>query len=84
VRRHVPEAAAEYARRGWSLPRDIGRVYVNAKARAELGWRPEYDFARIIRELGTGGSVAGPLARQIGAKGYHAQRFADGPYPVET
>lgn len=83
VRRYVPEYEAEYARRGWSLPADISRVYVNARARRELGWQPEYDFARIVRELAAGGSVAGPLARTVGRKGYHPQRFAHGPYPTD-
>lgn len=83
VRRRVPQYVAEYARRGWSLPADIGRVYVNDRARRELGWEPEYDFARVVAELGAGRAVAGPLARQIGAKGYHRERFAEGPYPVE-
>jgi nucleoside-diphosphate-sugar epimerase len=27
--------------------------------------------------------VGSPLARLIGAKGYHAETFVDGPYPVE-
>jgi hypothetical protein len=83
VRRYVPEFEAEYARRGWSLPADIERVYVNAAARRDLGWVPLYDFARIIAELTTGGSVTGPLAREVGSKGYHEKTFAEGPYPVE-
>jgi nucleoside-diphosphate-sugar epimerase len=83
VRRYVPEYEVEYRRRGWSLPTEIGRVYVNAKARRELGWEPEYDFARIVRELAADGAVAGPLARAIGAKGYHRDSFAAGPYPVD-
>jgi nucleoside-diphosphate-sugar epimerase len=83
VRRYVPEFEVEYARRGWSLPPDIGRVYVNVAARRDLQWTPEYDFARIIRDLAAGGGVAGPLARTVGSKGYHDRIFAEGPYPVE-
>lgn len=83
VSRLVPEYETEYVRRGWSLPPDIDRVYVNAKARRELGWTPRYDFVHIVKELAVGGSVAGPLAKVIGAKGYHRERFAEGPYPVD-
>jgi len=83
VRRHVPAFAAEYARRGWTLPGDIGRVYINDKARRELGWAPEHDFAAVVARLADGGEVLGPLARAVGAKGYHAGAFADGLYPVD-
>ena len=83
VARRVPEYAAEYARRGWSMFPSIDRVYVNARARTELGWRPRHDFAAVIARLASGGTVASPLAREIGAKGYHAETFAEGPYPVE-
>jgi hypothetical protein len=27
--------------------------------------------------------LRGPLAQTIGSKGYHAETFGDGPYPVE-
>src|SRR5690606_27630432 len=54
VQRHFPECAAEYARRGWSLPRSIDRVYVNERARRELGWQPRHDFARALRCLQQG------------------------------
>lgn len=83
VRRRAPGYEAEYRRRGWTMFAGIGRTYVNERARTELGWRPRYDFARIIGQLRTGETPGSPLARQIGAKGYHAETFADGPYPVE-
>ncbi|MGF6226150.1 UDP-glucose 4-epimerase [Inquilinus ginsengisoli] len=38
VRRRVPGHEAEYARRGWRMLPGIDRVYVNDRARAELGW----------------------------------------------
>src|SRR5215813_14197844 len=44
VQRYVPEFAIEYARRGWTMPANIDRVYVNALARNELGWHPRHDF----------------------------------------
>jgi UDP-glucose 4-epimerase len=83
VRRCVPGYEAEYARRGWTMVPSIDRVYVNARARTELGWRPRYDFACVIERLAFGQDFRSPLARHVGAKGYHAQTFADGPYPVE-
>jgi nucleoside-diphosphate-sugar epimerase len=83
VSRRAPGYETEYARRGWKMFPGIGRVYVNARARAELGWRPVYDFASIIGRLRAGEDFRSPLARAIGAKGYHAEVFTDGPFPVE-
>lgn len=37
VRRLFPDYEAEYARRNWRMFPSIGRVYVNARARAALG-----------------------------------------------
>jgi len=71
VRRRVPEYAAEYARRGWTMFESIDRVYDNAKARAELGWLPKVDFAALIDRLHATDDVRSPMARAIGAKGYH-------------
>lgn len=82
VERRVPEYAEEYARRGWKMFPDIERVYVNARARRELGWQPQYDFRRIIDCLRVGAPPRSPLARAVGSKGYHNRAFADGPYPV--
>ena len=83
VRRRVPHYEAEYARRRWTMVPSIDRVYVNALARAELGWRPRYDFAYVIERLAAAQDFRSPLARLVGAKGYHAETFAEGPYPVE-
>jgi hypothetical protein len=58
-------------------------VYVNQRARKELGWRPEYDFQRIVRALSSGEDLCSPLARLIGSKGYHPEQFRDGPYPID-
>ncbi|MBW8882001.1 MAG: NAD(P)-dependent oxidoreductase [Asticcacaulis sp.] len=38
VARRVPSYAMDYSRRGWTLPADISRVYVNERARHYLGW----------------------------------------------
>jgi UDP-glucose 4-epimerase len=83
VRRRVPGYQAEYERRGWRMFPCIERVYVNDRARHELGWQPCYDFAYILGRLAAGDDPQSPLARLVGAKGYHDQRFAEGPYPVE-
>jgi UDP-glucose 4-epimerase len=83
VRRRVPSYQAEYERRGWKMFPSIERVYVNDRARNELGWRPRYDFAHLIERLKAGEDIKSPLARLIGSKGYHAKMFAEGPYPVE-
>lgn len=83
VARYVPEYAAEYAKRNWSLPLTIDRVYVNERARRDLGWSPRYDFRKAIRDLSEGRDFRSPLAREVGAKGYHDREFSDGPYPTE-
>jgi UDP-glucose 4-epimerase len=74
VSRRVPGWQAAYAKLGWRMAPSIGRVYDNARARAALGWRPRHDFASVIvRAVETGGDIRSPLAREIGAKGYHAR-----------
>jgi nucleoside-diphosphate-sugar epimerase len=82
VGRRVPGYADEYARRGWSMLPSIDRVYVNERARRELGWQPRYDFAAALERLRANEDFASPLARAVGSKGYHGRRFDDGPYPV--
>ena len=82
VAAHVPEFAAEYARRGWRMLPSIDRVYVSERARAELGWQPRHDFRAIIARLRADEEILSPLARLIGSKGYHGESFAEGPYPI--
>jgi UDP-glucose 4-epimerase len=74
VRRCVPGYEAEYARRGWRMPPAIDRVYVSARACV--------DFHRVVTLLAEARDIRSPLARLVGSKGYHADRFAEGPYPV--
>ncbi len=83
LRRRVPDFEAEYARRGWKMFPGIERVYVNERARNELGWRPRYDFRYVLDSLRAGADPRSPLARAVGSKGYHTRIFTDGPYPVE-
>jgi UDP-glucose 4-epimerase len=83
VRRHCPDYEREYARRGWTMMPTIDRLYVNERARSKLGWQPRYDFNRAIQSLRASEDYRSPLAIAVGAKGYHAESFADGPYPTE-
>lgn len=77
-----PDSPALYAAHGWRLPESIDRVYVNAAARRDLGWQPEYDFAHVLESLRSGRDFRSALARQVGSKGYHDEAFSDGPYPT--
>jgi nucleoside-diphosphate-sugar epimerase len=89
LRRDAPAAVARrvagwqevYARLGWRMSPSLDRVYDNARARAELGWRPRHDFAAVVARAADG-DIRSPLARAIGAKGYHGGRHADGIHPV--
>jgi len=82
VRNRFPEADALFAERRWRLPGRLERVYVNARARADLGWRPKYDFRHVLDCLAAGIDFRSPLAVAIGVKGYHGEAFKDGLYPV--
>jgi nucleoside-diphosphate-sugar epimerase len=84
VRRHVPGYERVYDKQGWKMAQSIDRVYVNRLAREELGWTPRHDFAALLSRLEAGDDIRSPLAKLVGSKGYHAQSFSDGPYPVET
>jgi UDP-glucose 4-epimerase len=84
VRQRVPHFEPEYERRQWKLFPVIDRVYVNERARKELGWLPQYNFSSIIERMKAGDDMRSALARLIGAKGYHSQAFTDGPFPVEA
>jgi nucleoside-diphosphate-sugar epimerase len=83
VRRYLPGYQEVYGARGWVMFPGIDRVYVNERARQELGWRPKYDFARIVALVDSGEDPRSPLAQLVGSKGYHPGVFAEGPYPVE-
>ncbi|MEJ7568644.1 MAG: NAD(P)-dependent oxidoreductase [Gaiellaceae bacterium] len=76
VERLFPGCEAEYRRRGWRMFPSIERVYVNAKARSDLGWNPRYDFAHALARLGAGEDPRSELSRSVGSKGY------DAPTPV--
>ncbi len=78
VQRRFPGAAALYERLGWRLFPAIERVYVNARAREELGWAPRWDFQHALDRVAAGQEPRSDLAAAIGAKGYHAE--PTGPY----
>ena len=69
--RVLPDVHAFLAARGWRMLPRLDRVYVNDRARAELGWAPRYDVRAVAELLRTDGDPRSPLARTIGAKGYH-------------
>jgi len=70
VRRIFPDFEAIYAARGWRMFPRLDRVYVNAAARRDLGWRPKHDFRRALDCLARGEEFGSDLARVVGSKGY--------------
>jgi UDP-glucose 4-epimerase len=72
VQRLYPDCESLYAARGWTLFPSLDRVYVNDRARTDLGWRPNHDFRHVLDCLTKGGDVRSELARVVGSKGYHA------------
>jgi UDP-glucose 4-epimerase len=75
VRRYVPSYETEYHRLGWSMLPTIDRVYVNERARSQLGWQPKYDFSTVIGCLRACKDFRSPLAVAVGSKGYHGRGF---------
>ncbi len=72
VRRLYPDFQELYAQRRWRMFPSIERIYVNDKARRDLGWTPRYDFRHALDSLAQNRDPRSPLALAIGAKGYHA------------
>ena len=73
VARLFPDSEALYAERGWKMFPSIERVYVNERARRDLGWAPRYDFAFALDRMAAGEDTRSALALAVGAKGYHAE-----------
>jgi UDP-glucose 4-epimerase len=80
VARLYPDYAEIYAVRHWRMFPSIERVYVNERARRELGWTPRYDFRHALDRLAAGADPRSPLALSVGAKGYH--EVSTGVYTV--
>jgi UDP-glucose 4-epimerase len=73
VARLFPDYEEIYGARGWTMFPSIERVYVNQRARAELGWKPRWDFRHALDRLAAGEDARSALAVAVGAKGYHAE-----------
>jgi nucleoside-diphosphate-sugar epimerase len=82
ARRLIPGYEEEYLRRGWKMLPGIDRVYVNERARQDLGWQPRYNFLEVLQRLTEGEDWRSPIAQLVGSKGYHPVTFSEGPYPV--
>ncbi len=80
VRRLYPDFEGIYSAHGWRMFDAIERTYVNGRARRELGFSPRYDFRFALDRLVEGEDPRSPLARSIGAKGYH--EISAGVYTV--
>jgi nucleoside-diphosphate-sugar epimerase len=80
VRRIYPDFDDVFQARGWRMFPAIERVYVNERARRELGWSPRYDFRSALDRLAEGQDPRSPLALSIGTKGYH--EVSTGVYTV--
>jgi UDP-glucose 4-epimerase len=78
--RRAPLAAAEWAERGWRFPSRLDRVYVNASARRELGWRPHFDLDTVAQMVAADDTVRTPMARQVGSKEYVASSYHRGAF----
>jgi len=69
----VDVGAAFAEKKAWTfLPSAIDRVYDSSKAMRELGWEPEYTFARAVEKIAGGEEWRSELAIKVGKKGYHA------------
>jgi UDP-glucose 4-epimerase len=51
LRLRAPALAAEFARRGWRLPRAVDRIYDASAALRGLGWRPQFGFSDVLAQL---------------------------------
>lgn len=71
VTRMFPELMQRYREFGWRMFPRLDRVYVNERARRDLGWSPRFDFATAVERVGYLGDFRSQLARAVGAKGYH-------------
>jgi UDP-glucose 4-epimerase len=80
VRGLYPDFEDIFQVRGWRMFPAIERVYVNERARRELGWMPRYDFRYALDRLAEGQDPRSDLARRVGAKGYH--EVSTGVYTV--
>jgi UDP-glucose 4-epimerase len=71
VRARFPNYEDVFAARGWHMVPVVDRVYVNRRAREQLGWTPRIDFGYALDRLRAHEDVDSALARIVGRKGYH-------------
>lgn len=83
VKRLYPEYERVFGMKKWKMLPKIDRVYVNQKARKVLGWEPKYTFKYALDCLKNDVESGSELARLVGSKGYHSQKFQGGFYPVK-
>lgn len=50
IRARAPALAAEFASRGWELPRRIDRVYSSARAQERLGWHTQRGWREVLAQ----------------------------------
>jgi UDP-glucose 4-epimerase len=79
VGRLFPDYEGVYAQLGWSMFPVIERVYVNDRARRDLGWEPRHDFRSALDRLASGEDWRSELALSVGAKGYRQSSPAYAP-----
>lgn len=82
VEKYYPGYMDVYSSLGWEMFETIDRVYINDAARKDLGWQPKYDFNYVLGALRAGSFPQSRVAAEVGSKGYHKQKFKDGPYPT--
>ena len=77
-----PELEDAYARLGWTLPADVGRVYDSSLAVEVLGWRPLVTFDRLMAALAAAGGPqpTGTAAAAAGAAGIDPDDARAGRY----
>jgi nucleoside-diphosphate-sugar epimerase len=82
VKEKFPDYEKVYERLNYKMFPSIDRVYVNEHARKDLGWNPKYDFRYVLDCLKVNKDPRSELTRAIGVKGYHKDKFEEGPYPL--
>ena len=83
VSSYFPEQRGVYEKLGWKMFPSIGRVYDNSRARSVLNWEPTFNYQHILDSVSIGADPRSEIARSVGTKLYHSEKFADGPYPVD-
>ncbi len=51
IQEYAPNLAADFASRGWCLPKTLDRVYDSTLAQRELGWQPKYGYQSVLSLL---------------------------------